>query len=265
MQLPVNPFKRALQQGQTQIGLWLSLGNPYCAELAAGAGYDWLLVDGEHAPNDILTFLSQLQAVAPYPSHPIVRPVEGTPALIKQLLDIGAQTLLIPMVESAEQAAALVAATRYPPRGMRGVGASLARASRWGRVDGYLERAEDELCLLLQVETRKGLDNLDAITRVEGVDGVFIGPVDLSASMGHLGNPGHPEVQAAIESGIRRIRALGKAAGILASGEESARNYIRWGANFVAVAVDTTLLCRALADAVSPFKDVMSGPRGSGY
>lgn len=265
MQLPANSFKRALLGGDTQIGLWLSLGNPYCAELAAGAGYDWLLIDGEHAPNDILTFLSQLQAVAPYPSHPIVRPVEGNPALIKQLLDIGAQTLLIPMVESGEQAATLVAATRYPPHGMRGVGASLARASRWGRVDGYLQQAEDELCLLLQVETRKGLDNLDAITGTPGVDGVFIGPVDLSASMGHLGNPGHPEVQAAIEAGIRRIRSLGKAAGILAGDEASARNYIRWGANFVAVAVDTTLLCRALADAVKPFKDAANGPRGGGY
>ena len=259
MQLPTNPFKAALKAGRTQIGLWLSLGNPYCAELAAGAGYDWLLVDGEHAPNDILTFLAQLQAVAPYRSHPIVRPVEGTPATIKQLLDIGAQTLLVPMVETAEQAAALVAATRYPPRGIRGVGASLARASRWGRVPDYLQTAEEELCLLLQVETKLGLDNLDAITATEGVDGVFIGPADLSASMGYLGDAGHPEVQAAVEQGLRRIRELGKAAGILAPDPVRARRYIDCGANFVAVAVDITLLGKALAEAVAPFADLMDG------
>lgn len=187
MDIPRNTFKAALRQGQVQIGLWVGLADPYAAEAVAGAGYDWLLIDGEHAPNDVRQMLSQLQAVAPYPVHPVVRPVIGDVPLIKQILDIGAQTLLVPVVESAEEAATMVAATRYPPRGIRGVGSALARSSRWNQIPDYLHKADEEMCVLVQVETRAGMEQLDAITQVEGVDGVFFGPADLSASMGHLG------------------------------------------------------------------------------
>lgn len=256
MNLPANLFKRALAAGRPQIGLWIGLANPYTAELCAGAGFDWLLIDGEHAPNDVPLLLSQLQAVAPYLSQPIVRPVIGDTALIKQLLDIGAQTLLVPMIETAEQAAAMVAAMHYPPRGIRGVGASLARASRWGRVGDYLKTASDELCLLLQIETAKGLDNLEAIAMTEGVDGIFIGPADLAASLGHLGSPSHPEVQATIETALATLKALGVPSGILAGDETLARRYLAAGASFVAVGIDTMVLARGLASLVSTYKDV---------
>jgi 4-hydroxy-2-oxoheptanedioate aldolase len=256
MKLPVNPFKRALAEGRPQIGLWLGLASAYSAELCAGAGFDWLLVDGEHAPNDVPLLLGQLQAVAPYPSHPVVRPVIGDAALIKQLLDIGAQTLLVPMIETAEQAAATVAAMHYPPRGIRGVGSTLARASRWGRIGDYLKGASEELCLLLQIETRKGLDNLEAIATTEGVDGIFIGPADLAASLGHLGAPSHPEVQAEIEQALTILRRLGVPSGILATDETLARRYLAAGASFVAVGIDTVVLTRALSTVVATYKDV---------
>ncbi len=259
-----NPFKEALLAGQTQLGLWLSMANPYCAEIAATAGYDWLLIDSEHAPNDIPTILAQLQAVAAYPCHPVVRPVNDDPALIKQLLDLGAQTLLVPMVDTADQARTIARAMRYPPNGIRGVGAMIARASRWGQVQGYDHDAEAGLCLLVQVETRRGLENLDEITRVEGVDGVFIGAADLSASLGHPGDAGHPEVRAAVSRGIERIRELGKAAGMLATHESFARPYMECGANFAAVAVDTMLLCRAMADNLALYRGGHERPPPSG-
>jgi len=256
MQTKTNTFKAALKSGErAQIGLWLGLTDPICAEICAGAGFDWLLIDGEHAPNDVRSILAQLQAVAPYPSHPIVRPVSGDVQLIKQLLDIGAQTLLVPMVESAEQAKLLVAAMRYPPSGIRGVGAALARVSQWNRVTNYLHDANDEMCLLVQVETRAGLENLDAIAAVEGVDGVFIGPSDLSAALGHLGKPGHPDVQQVIEDAIRRIRTSGRAAGILTTDEEQARRYLSLGCTFVAVGLDTNLLMRASGELARKFND----------
>ena len=255
MDMPVNTFKHRLRSGETQIGLWLGLADAYCAELAANAGFDWLLIDGEHAPNDLRGLLGQLQAVAPYPSQPVIRPVIGDTALIKQVLDIGVQTLLVPMVESAEQARELVRAIHYPPHGVRGVGSALARASRWNSIAGYLDHADEQMCLLVQIENREGLANLEAIAAVEGVDGVFIGPADLSASMGHRGNPGHPEVQAAIEDAIARIRNAGKAAGILSADQALARRYIELGAAFVAVGVDTTVLMRGLQSLAAAFKD----------
>ena len=255
MDMPINTFKQRLQSGETQIGLWLGLADPYCAELAANAGFDWLLIDGEHAPNDLRGMLGQLQAVAPYPSHPVIRPVIGDTALIKQVLDIGVQTLLVPMVESAAQAQELVSAMHYPPRGVRGVGSALARASRWNSIPGYLDKADEQMCLLVQIENREGLANLDAIATVEGVDGVFIGPADLSAAMGHRGNPGHPEVQAAIEDAIVRIQKAGKAAGILIADPQLAKRYIELGAAFVAVGVDTTVLMRGLQTLAATFKD----------
>ncbi|MDH0648544.1 4-hydroxy-2-oxoheptanedioate aldolase [Pseudomonas sp. GD03858] len=264
MDMPINTFKQRLRGGQAQIGLWLGLADPYCAELAANAGFDWLLLDGEHAPNDLRSLLGQLQAVAPYPAQPIVRPVIGDTALIKQLLDIGAQTLLVPMVESAEQARQLVRAVRYPPYGVRGVGSALARASRWNSIPGYLDLADEQVCLLVQIENREGLANLDEICAVEGVDGVFIGPADLSAAMGHRGNPGHPEVQAAIEGAIARIGRAGKAAGILSADETLARRYIELGAAFVAVGVDTTVLMRGLQRLAGVFKEGVASPIAQG-
>lgn len=255
MQLPGNQFKAALRNRfEPQIGLWVGLTDASCAEICAGAGFDWLLLDGEHAPNDLRILLAQLQAVAAYPVHPVVRPVTGDPNLIKQLLDIGTQTLLIPMVESAEQARALAAAMRYPPQGMRGVGAALARAARWDRYSRYVHQANDEVCLLVQIETRKGLEDLESIAAVDGVDGVFIGPADLSASLGHLGDPMHPEVEAAIEGAIGRIRAAGKPAGILALGDRHARRSIELGCTFVAVGIDAQLLRRATEDLAASFK-----------
>jgi 4-hydroxy-2-oxoheptanedioate aldolase len=222
MQTPINPFKQALADKRAQIGLWLGLASPYSTEICAGAGFDWLLIDGEHAPNDIPTILAQLQVIAGYPaSHAIARVPMGHghvgEALIKQYLDIGVQTLLVPMVDTPEQAAAVVRAARYPQAdgqgGIRGMAG--ARASRWGRYPNYAKEANAQVCLLVQAETQTALDNLDAIAATEGVDGVFIGPADLSASMGHVGNAAHPDVQAAIADGIARITRAGKAAGIL--------------------------------------------------
>ena len=263
MQMPVNTFKQRLAAEQ-QIGLWVGLADPYCAELAANAGFDWLLLDGEHAPNDLRSLLGQLQAVAPYASQAVIRPPIGDTVLIKQLLDIGAQTLLVPMVESAAQAAELVRAMRYPPHGIRGVGAALARASRWNNIPDYLERADEQMCLLVQVENLAGLENLDAIAAVEGVDGVFIGPADLSAAMGHRGNPGHLQVQATIEDAIARIRRAGKAAGILSGDERLARRYLELGCAFVAVGVDSSVLMRALRNLAGTFKGNAPAAAGGG-
>lgn len=251
-----NHFKTALQSQQPQIGLWLGLANPYCAEICANAGFDWLLIDGEHAPNDLSSILGQLQAVAPYPLTPIVRPPIGETWLIKQYLDLGVQTLLIPMVESAQQAEQLVKAMHYPPAGVRGVGSALARASRWNGISDYLQQANQQTCLLAQVESAAALEQLDEIAATEGIDGVFIGPADLSASLGHLGNPNHPEVVAAIEQAIQRIQSAGKAAGILSADEQTARRYLQLGCLFVAVGVDTSLLAKASRALAANFKGI---------
>ena len=241
-----NPFKSALAAGQLQIGLWLSMADAYLAEVAATAHYDWLLIDGEHAPNDLRSTLAALQAIQAYPeSHAVVRVSHGDPALIKQVLDVGAKTLLLPMVDTAEQARGIVSAMRYAPAGIRGVGSAVARASLWtGRTD-YMAVANDEVCLLVQAETATALHNLPAICAVEGVHGVFIGPADLAASMGHPTNPGHPEVLAAVEGAIQTIVASGKAAGTLTSDAALAQRYIALGATFVAVGVDVLLFANA--------------------
>ena len=262
-----NPFKTALAQREAQIGLWLSMAQPYSAEICASTGFQWLLVDGEHAPNDVRSMLSQLQAVAAYPTHPVVRVVLGETALIKQVLDIGALTILVPMIDTAEQARAVVAATRYPPGGVRGVGAAAARAARWGARRDYLHVADDEICVLVQAESATALKNLDAICAVEGVDGVFIGPADLSASLGHVGDPNHPEVQAAIEDAIARILKAGKAPGILTSDEAQARHYLALGAVFVAVGLDTGILARQTRALAATFKQAPApaAAKGSVY
>ena len=249
-----NTFKRALELRQSQIGLWLGIPSPYTAEMLGGAGFDWLLVDGEHAPNTLDSILAQLQALAAYPVHPVVRCSWNDAVEIKRLLDIGAQNLLVPMVQDAAQAAAAVAATRYPPDGIRGVGAALARASQWNRTTEYLQCANARVCVLVQVETQAALENLEVISAVDGVDGIFIGPSDLAADMGHLGNPGHPEVQEAVEEAIVRICRAGKAAGILIGDERLARRYIELGTTFTAVGVDTTLLARGAEALARRFK-----------
>jgi 4-hydroxy-2-oxoheptanedioate aldolase len=248
-----NPFKSSLKE-RAQIGLWLSLANAYSAEVCATASYDWLLIDGEHAPNNVQTTLQQLQAVAPYAAQPVVRAVTADVPLIKQLLDIGVQNLLVPMIDTPEQALEMVRATRYPPDGIRGVGAAVARASRWGLNSQYLDQANDDVCLLVQAETRIALGHLDAICAVEGVDGVFIGPADLAASLGHRGNPTHPEVQAAIDNAIRTIVRSGKAAGILTGDVKLAKHYLALGARFVAVGIDVTLLAQSSRKLLQEFR-----------
>jgi 4-hydroxy-2-oxoheptanedioate aldolase len=258
MQIRENTFKRALREGKPQIGLWVGTADPNVAELLAGAGFDWLCLDAEHSPNDVRTLLAQLQALAPYPVQAVVRPVHDATELIKQYLDIGVQTVLVPMVETPEQAARIVAATRYPTRGVRGVASATTRASRWGRIDRYFERADDEMCVVVQVESVKGLDNLAAIAAVEGVDGVFFGPADLAASMGHLGKPGEPLVQRALTLGIETVRKAGKAAGTLTADRKLAHEYLSLGASFIAVGIDMALLSRAASDLVAEFTPARS-------
>jgi 4-hydroxy-2-oxoheptanedioate aldolase len=251
-----NKFKRALQANRRQIGFWLGLGDALAAEIVAGAGFDWLLIDAEHGPNDLRTILSQLQAVAAYGPPVVVRPPIGDTVLIKQLLDIGVQSVLVPLVETADQAAALVAAMRYPPRGVRGVGAAVARSSRWTRIEGYVHKADADMALVVQIETTKGLSNLEEIARVEGVDGLFIGPADLSASMGHLGNPGHAEVKQAIDDAIRRIRPAGKACGSITGDKEQAAHWFKTGMSFIAAGSDVNALGSAASAALATFRGI---------
>ncbi len=248
--IPENRFKRAIQHGHQQIGLWSTLSTAFAVEVVAGAGFDWLLLDTEHSPADVLTVLPQLQALSGFPSvSPVVRTATNDSVLIKRFLDFGAQTLLIPYVQSAAEAAAAVAAVRYPPKGIRGVSA-LTRATQFGRVHNYAIHADQEICLLVQVETQTGLDALEEIAGVDGVDGVFIGPGDLAASLGHLGAPTHPEVTDAVENAIRRVVGCGKPAGVLTSDPSFVDRCIAAGSGFTAVGVDAGLLARA-ADALS--------------
>ncbi|HET9714872.1 MAG TPA: aldolase/citrate lyase family protein [Pseudolabrys sp.] len=248
-EMPRNAFKHALAEGRLQIGLWSSLCSNIAAEIISDSGFDWILLDTEHSPNEIPILLTQLQAIQRGTATPIIRPAWNDAVLAKRALDIGAQSLLFPYVQNADEARRAVASTRYPPRGIRGVSAS-ARASRYGRIAGYAAEADKEMCVLVQVETRAALEQLEVIGKVEGVDGVFIGPADLAASLGHLGNPQHPEVQAAIEDAAGRLRAIGKPAGILTANEEEARKYMEWGYLFVAVGADVGLLARN-ADALA--------------
>ncbi len=241
LEFQINAFKHALAAGKLQIGLWSSLCSNIAAEVISDSGFDWILLDTEHSPNEIPDLVGQLQAVQRGTATPIIRPAWNDAVLAKRCLDIGAQTLLFPYVQNAEEAKRAVASTRYPPEGIRGVSVA-ARASRYGRVPGYLGKANSEICVLVQVETRSALDQLEAIAKVDGVDGVFIGPSDLAASLGHIGNPQHAEVQAAIKDAVTRLKTLGKPAGILTGNEEEVRRYIDWGYLFVAVGADIGLL-----------------------
>jgi 2-dehydro-3-deoxyglucarate aldolase len=233
----LNPFRTELRAGKRLIGCWSSLASPITTEILGLAGYDWILLDGEHSPNDITTFVPQLMALKDSASVPMVRPPWNDAVWMKRLLDAGFFNFIIPFVESAEQARAAVASTRYPPAGIRGV-ALATRQNRYGTTPDFLARINDSITVILQIESRPGMANLEEIAAVEGVDGLFVGPSDLAASMGHLGNPGHPEVQAAIEDLFARIKAAGRAAGTLAFTEADARRYMEWGASFVAVASD---------------------------
>jgi 4-hydroxy-2-oxoheptanedioate aldolase len=253
MKLETNRFKAALREGRQQLGLWCTMPGGYVAEAVAGSGFDWLLFDTEHSPSDPVTMVQPLQAVAPYPVSAVVRPASNDPVLIKRLLDIGAQSLLIPYVQSTAEAKAAVAATRYAPAGIRGV-AALTRATRFGRIADYAKQAHEELAVVVQVETRAALDALEDIAAVEGVDGVFVGPGDLAASLGFPGEPGHEEVRRAVETTLRRIRACGKPAGVLATDAAFAKRCIELGATFVAVGVDVGVLTRATEALAKQFR-----------
>ena len=254
MDLPKNKFKAALRDGKTQLGLWCTLADAYAAEIVAGSGFDWLLFDTEHSPADVETVLSQLQAVAAYDVSPVVRPASNDIVLIKRLLDIGAQSLLIPYVQSAEEARRAVAAIRYAPDGVRGVSA-VTRATRFGRVKDYAKKAAGELCLLVQIETQAGLDALEQIAAVDGIDGIFIGPADLAASLGYPGEPNHPKVRTAIEDAVKRIKACGKPAGILTPDAAFAKHLMTMGVVFTAVGIDAMALVKASEALLAQFQD----------
>jgi 4-hydroxy-2-oxoheptanedioate aldolase len=244
MNLPTNEFKAALRSGVIQIGIWSSLADPTVAELLAGCGYDWMMLDTEHAPVGPSEVISFLRTVAAYPVSPVVRPGWNNPVEIKKLLDAGAQTLLIPYVQSPEEARAAVAAVTYPPNGVRGV-SGITRATRYGAVANYATRANEEICLLVQVETREALSRLKEIAQVPGVDGVFFGPADLAASLGYPGQPSHPEVKAAILNGIGVLGELGVPAGVLSLDQDFLREARLAGAVLLAVDVDSGLLRRS--------------------
>ena len=245
MPAPINEFKKKLLLGQQQIGFWLAMGSPNAAQIAGGAGFDWLVIDAEHGPNDITSLVSHMHALQGSNSNIIIRPPVGETWMIKQLLDIGCQTILVPMVETVEQATQLVQAMNYPPKGIRGVGAALARASHHNRIADYLQTANDQVCLIVQIEAQRGLDNLADILSVDGIDGVFIGPADLAADMGYLGQPTAEPVQTAICCAIKQIVAAGKAAGILMAVPELVQHYLSLGATFVAVGTDVTSFVKA--------------------
>ena len=263
MSTPINPFKKALAEKRTQYGLWCSLLGPLNTEICAAAGYDWLLLDGEHTPNDPMNLLQQGQIIAAYPNtHAVARVPMGHgyvgQALIKQYLDVGIQTLLVPMVDTPEQARELVRCMRYPPDGIRGMAAT--RASGWGRNAAYAKEANREVCLLVQVETQEGVRNVDAIAAVDGVDGVFIGPADLSAAFGHVGNPWHPDMQKLHDDLFRRIQKAGKAVGILTLDEALAKKHVEMGATFIAVGTDSNLMVKSTSALAAAFKGAVPQP-----
>lgn len=247
MDLPKNLFKARLRSGAHQLGIWNTLGGNTVAELLAGAGYDWVLVDCEHSAIEVVEVLPALQAIAGSPNvSAVVRPASNDPVIFKRLLDMGAQTLLVPYIESADAARAAVSAMRYGPRGIRGM-AGMTRATRYGKVDDYFVRAEEELCLVLQIESKAGLDAIEDIALVDGVDALFIGPADLSASLGHPGDTSHPDVVAAIDDAFARMKAIGKPCGIMALDKDEATHRIASGSAMTAVAVDMVLLADAVA------------------
>ena len=250
---PRNAFKQALSSFQRQIGLWSGLCSPMVAEIIAGAGFDWIVIDGEHAPNDIPSLLAQLQAMRGGSAEPVFRVPWNDPVVIKRALDVGARSLLVPFVQSAEEARKAVAAARYPPLGIRGVAVG-PRANDYGRIQGYHANAHLDTCVVVQLETKAALKEIEAIAAVEGVDGLFLGPSDLAADFGQIGNPSHPEVQAAIKDAGERIRTAGKSAGILSGNVDAVERLISLGFNFTAVGSDVGLLARTLESIAARFR-----------
>lgn len=257
MPVPTNPFKAALAAKKPQIGLWVTSAEAAMTELVTTAGFDWLVIDSEHAPNDLRSLRDQMMVVDPSESHAVIRVPFGEPWMIKQVMDAGAQTVLVPMVDTATEAAEMVRAMRYPPEGIRGMGASGGRVSRFGQIADYVKTANDQVCLIVQAESRNALANLDDILAVKGVDGVFIGPADLSADMGFPGNANAPEVQEAIANAIQRIAASDKAAGILTSDLGQAKTYLELGATFVAVGIDTLIFAKTLRQLNKEARDLI--------
>jgi len=252
----VNRWVERIRAGRPSFGMWLASGSSYVTEICAGSGIDWMLLDQEHAPNDLRATLEQLQVLAAYPDVDVlVRPPSADPVTIKRLLDIGAQNIIVPMIGNAEEAVAAVAATRYPPAGVRGVGSALARASRWNRISDYLSTADVSVSLTVQVETVAGIEQLGDIAEIDGVDAVFIGPADLAASMGKLGQPEHPDVVSTIEDALATIVAHGKCAGVNAFNEKIARRYVAAGASFVLVGADVALLARGAEKLAETYRE----------
>lgn len=259
MEMPANQLKRALREGRPQIGLWCSIPSHITTEIVAGSGFDWLLLDTEHSPNDLHLVLHQLHAMAGSPANAVVRLAWNDPVLFKRFLDIGVQSFVVPWVQTASEARRAVAAARYPPEGVRGVAVAV-RANRYGRVPDYVRRVHDELCLIVQLETRAALQQLEDIAAVDGIDGLFIGPSDLAADMGHLGDNRHPEVRATIEDAIARIRRTGKVAGILAPVEDDARHWLRQGALFVGSGSDVGVLARHSEALAARLREAIADP-----
>jgi 4-hydroxy-2-oxoheptanedioate aldolase len=253
MEMPKNRFKRAIAAGKQQIGLWCALPSAQTAEALATCGFDWIVFDTEHAPGDPLTVYEQLRAAAPYPVSPLVRPAVNDAALIKRILDAGAQSLIVPQVQNRREAAAAVAAVRYPPRGIRGV-AGNTRANRFNSISDYYANAETELCLILQAESAEALGEIEAMAAIDGVDGIFIGPADLAASLGHLGDQGHPQVRKAVLDAIGRVRKAGKPAGILTADRAFARECMAAGSVFTAVDIDSAILTRQARQIAEEFR-----------
>ncbi|MDE0984738.1 MAG: HpcH/HpaI aldolase/citrate lyase family protein [Yoonia sp.] len=258
MPAPKNSFKAAIQSGQMQIGCWLGLADPYIAEISGSAGFDWVVIDAEHAPNNLRSIVAQLQVIDGLASHAVVRPPVGETWMIKQILEGGAQTLLIPMVETADQARELVRAVTYPPHGTRGVGSALGRSSRFTAIPDYLTTAHEEICLIVQIENRAGVAGLDDILAVDGMDAVFIGPSDLAADMGYIGKPNEPVVRTAVLDCVHKIVEAGKPAGILTTDQSLQAECAELGATFIATEIDVTLFAngmrRAAADATKRLK-----------
>jgi 4-hydroxy-2-oxoheptanedioate aldolase len=251
--LPRNSFKKALAAGERQVGLWSALASPIGAEVIAGAGFDWIVIDGEHGPNDIVTLLPQLQAMKGGTAEPVFRIPWNEPVIIKRALDVGARTLLIPFVQNAEEARAAVSATRYPPLGIRGVSVA-PRANDYGRVQNYHANAHLDTCVLVQIETRVAVEQIEAIAAIEGVDGLFIGPSDLAADLGYLGQAKHPEARKVLAAAAKRIRTTGKSAGTLAGGLDDVETLFEMGFNFVAAGSDVGLLARNAEAVAARFK-----------
>ncbi|WP_120003779.1 HpcH/HpaI aldolase family protein [Nesterenkonia muleiensis] len=252
--------QRLAEAERTLYGGWICSGSPVAAEIMAGAGLDWLLIDMEHAPNGLESVLAQLHAVSGYPSAPVVRVPAGETVIIKQVLDLGAQNILVPMVSTADQAREIVAMTQYPPAGIRGVGSALARSGRWNRVEGYLQNGADHVSVFVQIETAEGIVNAAEIAAVEGIDGVFLGPSDLAASMGLIGQQTHPDVVASVTTAFTAITESGKPAGVNAFDPTAARDYVDAGASWVLVGADVALLARGSEKLAADFIGTDSTP-----